>query len=72
MLIDISTREAHQSDLNQTSAAIATSLFTVSQTKIHLAIGGLSPALMAQIDDCLKAALGLPSAGRRFSNRSAY
>ena len=60
LLIDLTTPDGQQSGLNQTSAVTCTNLFTVSQTKVRRVIGSLPPSLMAQVDDCLKAALSLP------------
>ncbi|MGP0062698.1 MAG: type II toxin-antitoxin system PemK/MazF family toxin [Isosphaeraceae bacterium] len=60
MLIDLTTPEGRQSGLNQTSAVVCTNLFTVAQTKARRIIGSLPPSLIAQVDDCLRVALGLP------------
>src|SRR5271157_1188357 len=42
------------------SALIATNLLTMHQSDILRVLGSLSAAAMAQIDDCLRVALGLP------------
>jgi mRNA interferase MazF len=60
MLIDLATAEGRQSGLNQTSAVVCTSLFTVAQIKVRRVIGSLPASLMTKIDACLKAALELP------------
>ena len=60
LLIDVSMPEGQQSGLNQTSAVTCGNLFTVVQTKVRRVIGNLSPAMMVQIDVCLKVALELP------------
>jgi mRNA interferase MazF len=60
LLIDLGTAEGRQSGLHQTSAVVCTNLFTVSQVKILHVIGSLPAALMAQVNDRLKAALALP------------
>jgi mRNA interferase MazF len=60
LLIDISTPAGQQSGLNRTSAVTCTNLFTVSQVKILRIIGSLPAPVMAQIDACLKVAIGLP------------
>jgi mRNA interferase MazF len=60
LLIDVMTPAGRPSGLNQTSAVVCTNLFTVSQTKVRRIIGSLPPSLMAKVDDCLRAALGLP------------
>jgi mRNA interferase MazF len=46
--------------LARDSALIATNLLTMHQNDILRVLGSLSAATMAQIDDCLRAALGLP------------
>jgi len=58
--IDISTPEGKATGLVQDS--IVTCLFLVTMTEIRFGqpIGKLSPALLQQLDGCLKAALGLP------------
>jgi mRNA interferase MazF len=60
LLVDVTTIEGQQSGLNQTSAIICTNLFTVSLTKVRRVIGSLPATVMAQVDRCLKEALGLP------------
>ena len=46
--------------LARDSALIATNLLTMHQSDILRVLGSLSAATMAQIDDCLRIALGLP------------
>lgn len=46
--------------LARDSALIATNLPTMHQSVILRVLGALSAATMAQIDDCLRVALGLP------------
>lgn len=48
------------SGLARDSALIATNLLTMHQSDIPRVLGSLSAATMAQIDECLKVALGLP------------
>jgi mRNA interferase MazF len=60
LLIDINTAEGKQSGLLQTSAVKCEHLETVLQADIQQRVGSLTPALMAKINDCLKAALELP------------
>lgn len=60
LLIDLSTPDGTSSGLNATSAMVGNDLFTVDRSKIIKRLGNLSPARMARIDLCLKAALGLP------------
>jgi mRNA interferase MazF len=46
--------------LARDSVRIATNLLTMHQSDILRVLGSLSVAAMAQIDDCLRVALGLP------------
>jgi mRNA interferase MazF len=46
--------------LARDSALIATNLLTMQQSDILRVLGSLSAATMAQIDNCLEIALGLP------------
>ncbi len=48
------------SGLQFVSVASCNNLLTVNQTKIDRRLGFLSDAMMRQIDECLKVALGLP------------
>jgi mRNA interferase MazF len=60
LLIEASTIEGQQSGLLHDSLVSCNNLVTVEQTRIHKVIGCLSAATIQKIDDCLKAALGLP------------
>ena len=60
LLIDPSSVEGKPSGLAYPSAVKCENLFTVSQQDILRTLGTLPTSLMARIDDCLKAALGLP------------
>jgi mRNA interferase MazF len=60
VLIDPSSAEGKSSGLAYPSAVKCENLYTVSQQDILRTLGTLSASLMAQIEDCLKAALGLP------------
>ena len=60
LLIDITTSEGLQSGLLHTSAVKCEHLITIHQRLIQRVIGRLSPALMNQINSCLKASLELP------------
>jgi mRNA-degrading endonuclease toxin of MazEF toxin-antitoxin module len=60
LLIDPSTPDGRSSGLHGPSALKCENLFTVMQSHILRTIGSLSPALMAKVDGCLKASLGLP------------
>lgn len=58
-LIDISTQEGIASGLLQDSAVRCERLHSIPLTDVHRVIGKLSDALMGEIDECLKAALGI-------------
>ncbi len=60
LLIDITTAEGKTTGLRTTSAVTCSNRFTVSEQLLHRKIGELSPAAMQQVNDCLKAALGIP------------
>jgi mRNA interferase MazF len=57
LLIDIKTPDGKASGLMVNSVVKCGKLFTIHQDLIRKNIGYLSPALMLQINDCLKAAL---------------
>ena len=59
LLIDISTPDGAASGLLMNSAVRCERLHTVPQTDVQRVVGQLSASLMAQIDTCLKAALGI-------------
>jgi len=59
--IDTSTLEGRQSGLRLPSVVQCENLLTIDKTFVIHAIGRLSDSLMEQIDQCLKAALGIRS-----------
>ena len=59
LLIDITTPEGRGTRLLHTSAVKCEHLITIDQNLIHRTIGSLKPAMMLQIDACLKTALKL-------------
>jgi len=59
LLIDQSHPDWVLSGLRLPSVINASNLATVSRLQVTHAIGRLSPATMANVDQCLKAALGL-------------
>ena len=59
LFVDISTTEGGRTGLRQNSMIQCENLLTYDQRLIITKIGDLSPALMQQVDDCLKAALNL-------------
>ncbi len=60
LLIEVATPDGQQSGLHWDSVVNCVNLFTVEKRKVIRKIGELSASLMQQVDDCLKAALGLP------------
>src|SRR5437764_594418 len=56
LLIDVSTSEGAASGVLVNSAVRCERLHTIAQADVQRTIGSLSPALMARIDECLKAA----------------
>jgi len=60
LLIDITTFEGLQSGLLHTSAVKCEHLIAIHQRLIQRVIGQLPPALINQINSCLKASLELP------------
>lgn len=58
--IEVATPEGLASGLLNDSAVRCERLHSIPQADIRRVIGKLSTALMRQIDDCLKAARGLP------------
>ena len=60
LLIAPSSPDGQSSGLHGPSALKCENLFTVMQSHILRTAGRLSPALMAKVDVCLKASLGLP------------
>ena len=60
VFINISTPEGRATGLLHDSVISGLVLDTVYADTIALVLGTLSPALLKKLDDCLKAALGLP------------
>ena len=60
LLIDISTPDGAASGLLCNSAVRGERLHSIPQSDVRRVIGHLSDALLRQINDCLKAALGIP------------
>jgi mRNA interferase MazF len=59
LLIDVSTPAGQQAGRLANSALACENLFTVDQQFVLRTIGSLPTQTMRQVDDCLKAALGL-------------
>jgi mRNA interferase MazF len=60
LLIDVGTPDGAASGLLHTSAVRCERLHSIPQADVRRVIGRLSDALMQKINDCLKAALGMP------------
>jgi mRNA interferase MazF len=60
LLIDLSTPDGQGSGLTQDSVVGCLFLATIAETRLSDPIGKLSASMMQQLDNCLKAALGLP------------
>jgi mRNA-degrading endonuclease toxin of MazEF toxin-antitoxin module len=59
VLVDPQTADGRSSGLNGPSAVKCENIYTVRQQDILRSVGQLSSALMASVNDCLKASLGL-------------
>lgn len=59
LYIDISTPDGQRSGLLHNSVVSCNNLNTLHEQRIRRVIGKLSDVTMQQIDDCLKAALGI-------------
>lgn len=59
LLIDITTPDGQQAGLLHTSAIKCEHLITLHQRFVKRVIGRLPPAVMQQVDACLKVSLGL-------------
>jgi mRNA interferase MazF len=59
LFIDVSTPEGRQTGLLHNSVVSCYNLNTVNSQRLHNVIGKISPAMMQQVDACLKAALSL-------------
>ncbi len=60
LLIDVSTEDGKASGLLHSSAVRCERLQSIPQSEARRTIGHLSGPLMREIDECLKAALGIP------------
>ena len=60
LFIDLSTPEGQQSGLLHDSVVSCINLATVHEDRMGRVIGHLLDSMIHRIDDCLKAALGLP------------
>jgi len=60
LFIDITTSEGRQTGLRLDSTVQCENLITYDRALILRTLGTLSASAMLQVDDCLKAALGIP------------
>jgi mRNA interferase MazF len=60
LLIEVATPEGRATGLLQDSVITCLHLVTMSEDRVGKTIGKLSGGLLAKMDGCLKAALGLP------------
>lgn len=60
LLVEVATPDGAASGLLHDSAVRCERLHAIPQADVRRVIGHLSSALMRRIDDCLKAALGVP------------
>jgi mRNA interferase MazF len=60
LLIEVATAEGQATGLVQDSVVTCLHLATLSEDRIGKVIGKLPPVLLGKLDDCLRAALGLP------------
>lgn len=60
LLVEVGTPDGAASGLLHDSAVRCERLHSIPQVDVRRIIGQLSDALMRQINDCLKAALGVP------------
>jgi mRNA interferase MazF len=60
LLIEIATPEGQATGLAQDSVVTCLHLATMSEDRFANAIGSLTGTLLQKLDNCLKAALGLP------------
>jgi mRNA interferase MazF len=60
LLIQVATPDGKATGLLQDSVIACLHLVTISEDRVGKVIGKLSPGLLVQLHDCLKAALGIP------------
>jgi mRNA-degrading endonuclease toxin of MazEF toxin-antitoxin module len=59
LLIDVMTKPGRESGLLHTSAIKCEHLITLHRSFISRVVGRVPESMLAQVDECLKAALGL-------------
>lgn len=60
LFVEVSTPDGKLTGLRQDSVVNCVNLMTIEKARVIHTIGAFSPALMLQIDFCLRIALGLP------------
>lgn len=60
LFIDVATTEGQATGLHKSGFVSCLHLVTMNTDRLGIPIGRLSPALLQQLNDCLKAALDLP------------
>jgi mRNA interferase MazF len=60
LFIDVKTPDGKATGLRQDSIVSCVNLATIAESLIAKKIGWLTPVLAGRVNDCLKAALGLP------------
>ena len=60
LLVEVATPDGQATGLRQDSVVTCLHLVTMSEDRVGQVIGRLSAGLLQKIDNCLKAALGLP------------
>src|SRR5262249_20108155 len=60
LFVDITSAEGHQTGLRLDSIIQCENLITYDRALILTVLGNLAGPALSQIDDCLKAALGIP------------
>ena len=60
LLIDVATPEGQATGLAQDSTVTCLQLATISEDRATAVIGKLSAAILAKLNDCLKAVLDIP------------
>jgi hypothetical protein len=60
LFIDVTTPDGQATGLIRDSVVSCLALATVYADAVDQTLGSLSPAMVHQLDDCLKVALGLP------------
>ena len=60
LLVEVNTPDGHATGLVRDSVVSCLLLATIDRDRVDLVLGMLSPGMVGRLDDCLKAALGVP------------